>query len=430
MSKLKTTQIAAIVVVAIIIVAAVGVLALGNGKESTKIESVLPVYGNANNDYVIDNDDIQIIKDIISGNKSKEDYPLADAYKDGVIDQKDIDQTQAIIDGKATKVWHVNQIGDEQTTVETKWPIKAAMATATPNVAVYFAMLGIADKIKAISYSSVSKPDTLLIPEFDGMESIGSSTKIEYDNASKYVTDYGCTAIVTSTNASYMSNYADIEAHGIDVVRIDATGTSIDDFLGGILLLAFLFDSNDKVEKICTFCESLVSDINKKLEGVTDRPVAVASNTTGSIAAKTSDYTELLTVAGATLPTDSRYSSSIKIASSDWIYEIQIDKVVNMRTGGGVGGNWYAGTLSDTAIKAVFDPFSKMKAYENNEIYIIDGELPIPIRLAYTAEVLFPEIFESGYADKAHQDFCDEIYGEGKFDISALKFIYNVADYK
>lgn len=431
MDKKTTKKVVAIVIVVIIVLAAVSYFALsGDDDDETTIESVLPVYGNANNDYVIDSDDVSIVQDIIDGKKSFSDYPLADAYNDGVIDQKDIDQINAMINKTATSVWHINKIGTTQTVESTKWPISAALATATPNVAVFIAMLHIGDKFKGISYSKSSQPDTLLIPEFKGMDSIGGSTSITYDQAATYVKE-GVTAVITSTNASYMKNYEDMESHGIDVVRIDATGVKMDDFLGSVLLLAYLFDTTEKVQEICTLCENLEKDINEKLATVTSHPIAVASNTTGGITPNSSDYSKLLEVAGAQLPSDSRFNSGyVYPASADWIYDVQIDKIVNIRTGGGVGGNWYAGTLTSDAIKKVFDAFSNMDAYEKNQVYIIDGELPIPLRLAYAVEVLFPDVFGEGYADGVHQEFCDKVYGEGRFDISSLTFIYNVADYK
>lgn len=431
--KSSTKKIAVIGVVLVIVIAAVCVVVFGKNDDSDalNIESVLPVYGNANGDYQIDEEDLKIVEAVVKGEKTLEEYPLADAFKDGVMDQKDIDQVKAILDKTATSVWHINQFGDEQMVAETKWPIKAAMATATPNVAVYIAMLGIGDKFKAISYGSSSPPDTLLVPEFKGMESIGGSTSIEFDNASKYVTDYGCTAILTSSNTSYMKNYEDIEKHNIDIVRIDATGVSTDDFLRSVLLTGFLFDANENVVEICKFSEKVMKDVESKIAGVTDHPIAAASNTTGSLAKASSDYSQLLVEAGAVLPDDSRFgSSTVKIASADWLYDIQIDSIVSIRTGGGLGGSWYLGDFTADGIKAVFAPMSKLKAYENNQCYIIDGELPIPLRLAYAAEVLFPDIFEDGYADKLHQEFCDKFYSDVGIDISKLTFIYNVAGYK
>ncbi len=430
--KSSTKKIAVIGVVLVIVIAAVCVVVFGKNDDSDalNIDSVLPVYGNANGDYQIDEEDLKIVEAVVKGEKTLEEYPLADAFKDGVMDQKDIDQVKAILDKTATSVWHINQFGDEQMVAETKWPVKAAMATATPNVAVYIAMLDIGDKFKAISYSTSSKPDTILIPEFEGMEPISIKTDIQYDIASKYVTDYGCTAILTSTNNSYMTNYADMEAHGIDIIRIDATGTSTQAFLSSVLLTGFLFDANDKVKDICEFSERVMKDVEDKVSDVTDRPIAAASNLTNRIASISSDYTDLLRVAGAQVLDDSRLASAIKLDSADWIYDVRIDKVVNIRTGGGLGGSWYSGDFTHDGIKKVFDAESKLKAYENDQCYIIDGELPIPLRLAYAAEVLFPDLFEEGYADKLHQEFCDKFYPDAKIDISKLTFIYNVVDYK
>ena len=157
--------------------------------------------------------------------------------------------------------------------------------------------------------------------------------------------------------------------------------------------------------------------------------VAMASNTTGSLTAPPSDYTKLLKAAGAEIPDDKRWTGTIKMSTADWIYDVTVNKVVCMRTSGGIGGVWYAGTHNDTTIKGVFDAYNKMDAYKNNEIYMINGELPMPLRLAYVAQVLYPEQFNSDFADKFNADWCKDIYGLN-LDFSKLNTIYKVSDYK
>jgi hypothetical protein len=77
-----------------------------------KMSSItLTVYGNANGDLVIDEQDIDYINGIIAGNKEK--TVLADANLDGVISEDDIKQIQAIMDHTATKLHYVDIDGQD-----------------------------------------------------------------------------------------------------------------------------------------------------------------------------------------------------------------------------------------------------------------------------------------------------------------------------
>ena len=120
---INTKAVIAIAVVAILAMGGIGVAIYNmgdNGGNNVTIDSVLPVYGNANNDDRIDQADIDIINDIINGKKKAEDYPLANAKYYDKIDQEDIEQVKAIINKTATSVWHVNTIGTKQNATESK----------------------------------------------------------------------------------------------------------------------------------------------------------------------------------------------------------------------------------------------------------------------------------------------------------------------
>ncbi|TQS84874.1 hypothetical protein A3207_02295 [Candidatus Methanomassiliicoccus intestinalis] len=73
--------IAVIAVVIVLLVASLSYVFLkgDDDNSSESLDALLEVYGNANNDAKIDENDISIVQDIISGNKLFEDYPFADA---------------------------------------------------------------------------------------------------------------------------------------------------------------------------------------------------------------------------------------------------------------------------------------------------------------------------------------------------------------
>lgn len=91
---METKNIALIVIV-VVVVAAIGVAAftlLGDddqGYRSSNEDGRLMIYGNANNDDYLDEEDVAYIERIIAGEAEETLY--ADANNDGRIDQADID---------------------------------------------------------------------------------------------------------------------------------------------------------------------------------------------------------------------------------------------------------------------------------------------------------------------------------------------------
>ena len=82
-------KIIAIVAVVVIVAGGAGafmVLNNGNGaKNVERVDTALAVYGNANNDTVINNNDVTLIQEIIDGKKVLKDYPFASRCAVGVV---------------------------------------------------------------------------------------------------------------------------------------------------------------------------------------------------------------------------------------------------------------------------------------------------------------------------------------------------------
>lgn len=91
---------------------------LGETQRPNK-DSRLWIYGNANEDDKIDASDIEYVRGIISGTNTK--TILADANGDGVVDEKDVQRIQKIIDQKEIDVYYVN---DYFEVAKVSWPVK------------------------------------------------------------------------------------------------------------------------------------------------------------------------------------------------------------------------------------------------------------------------------------------------------------------
>ena len=111
----KTKTIAVIAVIIIVIAAAAVVIVNGSStsKEDVKIESSLRVFGNADGNYTIDNDDVAIIEDILKLSETERaqklvEYPLADANYDGKITEDDLTLVKKIVNDEPCTVYHYN----------------------------------------------------------------------------------------------------------------------------------------------------------------------------------------------------------------------------------------------------------------------------------------------------------------------------------
>ena len=103
----------------------------------------LEIFGNANGDWYLDQDDVTFLEKIIAGKENETIF--ADANRDGRIDGKDIEQVQRIIAGTATFIWIVDGNGD---------PIKVSLPMERIGVeylsnAELMNVLGVSDRVVA-----------------------------------------------------------------------------------------------------------------------------------------------------------------------------------------------------------------------------------------------------------------------------------------
>ena len=120
----------------------------------------LVVCGNADNNDVIDDNDLKMVQDIVDGKAAwdKEKNPLADAYPDGVIDQTDVDLLKNILAKKTCWIYYVDY---KSQTVRVQYPITGTIGTMYYQQAQLASMFGIWDRVIACgsgSLNDVSSP--------------------------------------------------------------------------------------------------------------------------------------------------------------------------------------------------------------------------------------------------------------------------------
>lgn len=104
--------IAIIVVVVLAVAGAGGYFLLSDDDDRSSTTGRLLVYGNANGDDMVDQKDIDLIKDSME-NWDESEYPFADANKDGKIDNSDVDVVKKIIDRQKVPLHYIDGTGEE-----------------------------------------------------------------------------------------------------------------------------------------------------------------------------------------------------------------------------------------------------------------------------------------------------------------------------
>ena len=153
--SILSTKVIAIVAVAVIVGAGVAVNAVtnnnGDNNNSNKIESMLMICGNADNNDRIDSADVALVQKIIDGKLASADYPLADANNDGKVDSGDIALINKMIGHESAKIFVLTVDADKTPKkVEVSYPLKNVVPVSsnmtmtlinvggTPSTAGYF----------------------------------------------------------------------------------------------------------------------------------------------------------------------------------------------------------------------------------------------------------------------------------------------------
>ena len=427
--------IAVIAVVVLVAAGAAGAFVLTKDKkdkgEAYTIAGALQVYGNADGDYKIDNSDVTIIEDVVGGKKTLADYPYADTNYDGNVTQDDVDLAKKIINKESCTVKVVSTHSVENYVVGVNWPVTSAIATGSANMLLMYSYAHIEDNIHGICYSSSSPPNKALFPKFVSCTQIGASTtKIDLDKVATVQKEHKVTCMLLDRTASTLkAEEPKLVEEGIDVVRLNAACVEAKDFQTQLLMIGFLFQKETECREIADWTQKVMDEIATKTSTISDdKKLSVLTANSGKpkawISGGNSDYKDVMIHAGADyalsdakLKEISTYASGAYFQEGDsWIYNLDVDKFVAIRTGG-----WYSGEVNIVDMwENQYYLLGEMKCYKEGNCYIIPGDAPIVLRVVYTAAMLYPDLFSTEWADGLNKEFMEKFYPveinlDGKF---------------
>ena len=405
----SNTKLIAVALVAIIAIAAIAAFfMLNNGDNNKKDDSWqkdvtgrLQVYGNANGDDYINDDDLKAIDSFISsGSWDKTKYPYADANGDGKITGEDRAMVEKMIAGEPVDVRYVNGNGDIKTA---HYPVTGLVVGGTAVHPVINAT-GAYDKAVALTGKSGSVDENLNKKTYN-LPSVGAKAySLNVDELSKYPTVNAVFTLNTSVYDSIETVLEPIE--GISCIRInpDDSDRSTQTFL----LVGFLTGHSDQAAKIVAFYDKYNKVIADNVAKIKNQKTTL---TMYSYSMCGTDYylTKNTVAAGAKNLSDFTDNTKKIKDNPEWAADekYQAEYIIEFT---GMDMIWKPTTEE---MKEEFEYygqyFTLMKAYPENYV-VINKDMPDIARTAYAAQVLYPDVFGADFGDKLYKELVSVFY--------------------
>jgi len=405
----KVLIIVAVVAVCVVAIAAFVVLGQGNSKYVSDDDTGrLKVFGNADNNDYLNNDDIKYLEKIIAGQEKETKF--ADANRDGKVDNNDIQFVKDILNGKQKTVWISQTYNKQEQIVECKYPLNKICVAGYETITVIKSM-GAVSKIVALSGASGDSFNKEFYSDVYDLPKCGPDVwKVDPELLSQYPVD----AIIAMDGSSYVPNYETFEKAGIDVVRIEAAHAL--NSLSGIVTVGFLLGYTDQANKLMEFFDGITNDITKKVSKISDKDRKTGLFLTMKYyvegPTKKSEYTMTMQIAGAKVLADEypdiwgdTARKTFKLGD-DWLLneKYQADFICLSNALG-------LDKMTDEQLQAKWDDcaqyMAKMDAYPDG-YFILNSTLSPVLRIAFMAQVMYPEVMGDDYAYKYTQEYYDK----------------------
>ena len=384
---------------------------------------VLDIYGNADMNEFLDEDDIQYIKSIIEG--TNEETTLADANYDGEVDEEDIEQVQAILDGRETRITYMDILGEAETLNK---PIKRLVNMGYNGVEMT-RILGAEDLL--VAYGADRSAHKTYLPELSNLPSVSPDEGAQAENADfeKIIMlqpDALQTNIERGSSTTAGRAQKDIFKKNLpDVPLISLNMRELDVLVKNVRTYGYLIDHEKEAEEFIKWYTKYYDLFESRTEGIPEeeRPMAFFEYASEpyNCYASGSNLGQVLVLAGgkniidgAVGPDDPQYKGMIA-ADPEFIVKVNPKYIFEAVASWGDGG-YETDDLSKMIASRDHvlnrSELANVDAVKNNQVYCLDYFLLIGagnniIGTAYMAKLLHPDLFEDIDPVAIHQEYVD-----------------------
>lgn len=421
----KTLTVIVVVIVVIAAVAAAFVVLSNNDDDDTTEFNIdgleLLVLGNANNDLTIDSEDIEIIQSIIDGEVDdwESTYPLADANSDGEVNSEDLALVQALASREECTVYVLcEDTNGNEKVVGVEYPLQNITLVG---VGVITAALYTNAGDSVVAWSSAPYSYDNMYQTLGGENIVSEMVYMDVDAFTRIDGQTPVGAVFIDKQYTWTisdSGYSAFDTAGIPYL-VYAT-SSPEDHTSAMLTIGFLCGEEtaavgnqhaQSTLEVIEYIDNRLGDLSDE-EKATFMTFAISATTI----CQNSHPNQQVGILAGGIPyyqTNSEFASQYEGSSAG---TTAADALAEYRDADAyifIASNDF-GTDPTELVISIMEPTSGNNpldffydAIEN--WYYINNLLPSAVKIAYAAEVMYPELFE-GYGDQIAQQFIDEGY--------------------
>lgn len=365
----------------------------------------LEVFGNANMDETIDQEDVALLKAMISGTESH--TRLADANNDGSIDDTDVDHIENIIKGTESEII-VNDALNR--TVRIKRPVEKVIPL---HLAIAEAMVAMGAGYKVVGVTSDTAKQQVLFPELSKLPNVGKSG-IKNADLEKIIS--------LKPNLVLVNEYADpkqidkLEAADVTVVSSECHGNLLNS-ISAVRRLGYILGTSDKAEEYTSWYGGYLDDISSKVEGLSEeeKPRVLyywnwgEENGPLGTSGKDCGVSELISFAGGRDIAAEMPGEYIEV-DPEWVIEqnpsLVVRELLYDEAGYDVNNSTNAKKKVDGFISRT--GFGNIDAVKNGDVHAIAVNILSDnswIGTVYLAKLIQPELFKDLDPRAVHQEY-------------------------
>lgn len=381
---------------------------------------VLKIFGNANLDKDIDEEDLVYLQEIIDGKRTATE--LSDADNNGRVDQADIALVRQIINGTQTEI---TVIDSDDKVVTVRQPLKR-LVVYTHQCAEILQLLGAYDRVVGVRDTFAAQHNRF--PEISMVQGIGSGGEPDVEAVLKCRPD----AILAYT---FYPKEEALDAKlpaETAVLRFDCecSGLGPDAMREKVKQLGYLLGARDRAaeylnwhDRCLSMVESKISEIPQEqrvrvyLESTPEGDKPLSSRTaigSGHAAHKLVEMAGGVNVAAGHLPGYEDTPTEYGEIETEWVLSQDPEVIVGRAMGKGVRPyeNENDSLLQRYALEIKSLPgFDNVSAVRNDRVYITTNDYAVtpnyPSALMAMAKWFYPELFENLDPQAAHQEYVN-----------------------
>lgn len=442
------TKVYALIIVSVMICGgAVAVFALNTCSKDPRavLDEELQVYGNANGDWKVNEDDAAFLSDIIQGKRERTKY--ADANKDGIIDQRDMDQVRSLADGSAESVWLVDGNGVDR---RIKRDIERIGCEYYSNTELML-ILGMKDKVYAVDNAPFQIKD-FYFGEGSPVKNMVNMNVPDYEMIETMDLDILLTFSFSGSEAKQEKLPA-VDVIYLGMYRPNVQEPTKSEYFQGILKAGYIFGAVDRAESYMNWLLDIRDTIHDRTKGIAEggKPKVLMTNytnsyfqtgvetTTWSVYTSIDPMEQACVLAGGHSVSKSILSQEQYAGGSDrTLYAVKVgpEKIISKEidyafchcvkfTFGGTvtdGPNHGYGTSDSTEMEAAYNTAKGRTLVDIPNIHIDAGDFRngasgCLLLALYMAKVLHPELFIGVDPLTYHQSYVSDWMGIRDYDI-------------